>query len=102
MFMLIVWTVAGALVWTVLGRAITEHSWTRIKWLMGLFAAGLLTLGTVWIEHRVAHYPWGIGTFCSAMCGFAIIALLLFVLIFLPRTAFLRLENLKDDDPKIA
>ncbi len=85
-------TVLGAII---LFRAAIEGSWERVKVLGLSVLAGLLARGLGWLDGLVAQWPWGIGTFSSAMCGFFGLVFWALAVIGILKAVFEGLENLK-------
>lgn len=72
MFVTIYWSIAAVLGVIALMRALWEGSWVRIKWFGIAFVAVPLAIAAARLDGHVAQWPWGIGTFSSAMCWVAV------------------------------
>lgn len=92
--MWLVWTIV-AVAGIVLLRALWEGSWERIKVLGLSVAAALVARGAGWLDGHLAQWPWGIGTFSSAMCGVVGLVLWVLAVIGVLKAVFEGLENLK-------
>jgi hypothetical protein len=96
MFMPLVWAIV-VVVGIVMVRALWEGSWERFKWLGLGTVLSLLSAFFGWLEGRVAHLPWGLGTVASFLCGVLMLVIGIFGFVILIRMIFGGLEALKEE-----